>query len=111
MGSPEILALTDADPIVVAVLEQVDIEVQESVFRTFTEMAQRYLAAHILAQGFQEPEGRGALSTEAVGSVSQSWTMPNLNTKSAIGSTQYGLRFLEIRDRVIPPARFIHPSC
>lgn len=104
------MALTEDNPILVDVFEQVVLEVQEAVFGDFTERAQRFLAAAILAQAFQEPEGRGALSSETVGGVSQSWTMPNLNMKTQIGATQYGLRFLEIRDMVVPKAKFVPPS-
>ena|SRR5215208_265149 len=103
------MALVDGDPLVEDVLAQVELEVQESIFGRFTERAQRFLAAAMLAQVFQEPEGRGALSSETVGGVTQSWTMPNLNMKTQIGATQYGLRFIEIRNMVIPPAAMVPP--
>jgi hypothetical protein len=110
LGEVRIQALTEADAVVIAALETVDLLVKEEIFGTRTELAQRYLAAHFIAQSLTEAEGRGALSSETIGGISQTWTMPNLNDKSAIGSTQYGLRYKEIRASVLVPARMIPPA-
>lgn len=97
-----IQGLQDADPLVALVLEQVDRHVPEGVFGTFTEEAQRYLGAHLLSMAFQPEGGRGPLSTESIGGVSQGFTLPWLNQKTVLGGTQFGLHFLEIRNRVVP---------
>lgn len=110
LGSEPIQALIEGDPIVALILAQVTIEVPESVFTTLTEPAQRYLAAHYLSQALQDAEGRGALSSESIGGVSQSWTMPDLNIKGALGATQYGKQFLEYRAKRVVPAFGVFPA-
>lgn len=105
-----IQSLSDGDPVVAMILDQVALEVPESVFTTMTEPAQRYLAAHYLSQAFQDAAGRGALSSESIGGVSQSWTMPDLNIKGALGATQYGKQFLEYRAKRIVPAYGVQPA-
>jgi hypothetical protein len=108
IGSELIQSLRDSDPIVTLILDQVDKEVPASIFTTLTEPAQRYLAAHYLNQALQDAEGRGALSSESIGGVMQSWTMPDLNIKGALGATQYGKQFLEYRaKRVIAAIGFV----
>jgi Protein of unknown function (DUF4054) len=107
-GSEPIQGLHDGDVVVLLILDQVDKEVPESIFTTLTEPAQRYLAAHYLSQALQDAEGRGALSSESIGGISQSWTMPDLNIKGALGATQYGKQFLEYRaKRVITAIGYV----
>lgn len=107
-GNASILALRETDAVVTLILDQVDREVPVSIFTTLTEPAQRYLAAHYLNQALQDAEGRGALSSESIGGVMQSWTMPDLNIKGALGATQYGKQFLEYRaKRVIAAIGFV----
>lgn len=111
VGEPGIAALHESDPLVTLALQDAARMAPEEVFGTYAEMAQRYLAAHIISQALQDDAGRGALSNETIGGVTRSWTMPNLNMKSAIGATQYGLKFLEIRDMRIPKVAIVPPSC
>jgi hypothetical protein len=105
-GEPVIQALDDNDEVVTLVLDQVALEVPESVFGRFTELAQRYLAAHLLKMAHNSANADGKLASETVGSVSQSFTLPYFTTKTVLGATQYGMEFLELRNRVIVPARF-----
>lgn len=109
-GDARIQALAADDVLVTNVLTQVAIDVQAAVFGVYTEVAQRYLAAHYLSQALQDAAGRGALSSEAVGSVSQSWGMPYLPQKSVLGSTQYGMQFLQFRNMVLPAIALVQPS-
>ncbi len=97
-----IQALTDSDPEVIMVLEDAALAVTEAVFGSYTEMAQRYIAAHFLSLANQPVGGRGPLSSYNMGGISRSFTLPYLNQKTVLGSTQYGLMFMEIRDMTIP---------
>lgn len=110
-GDEKIQALNDTDPVVLAALSLVELEVPQAKFGTYTEMAQRYLAAHLIAMANESSEGKGNLSSETIGGISQSWTLPYLNTKSVLGSTQYGMQFIELRRRVIVPAIVVPPAC
>ncbi len=97
-----IQALSDSDLEVIMVLEDVALAVIEAVFGSYTEMAQRYLAAHFLSLANQPVGGRGPLSSYNMGGISRTFTLPYLNQKTVLGSTQYGLMFMEIRDMTIP---------
>ncbi len=97
-----IQALSDSDPEVIMVLEDAALAVTEAVFGSYTEMAQRYIAAHFLSLANQPVGGRGPLSSYNMGGISRSFTLPYLNQKTVLGSTQYGLMFMEIRDMTIP---------
>ena len=110
IGEPRIQALHDSDPAVVLALADVALFVDEPEFGRYTEMAQRYLVAHVLAQALTEGEGRGAISSESIGGITRSWTMPNLNVKTAIATTQYGLKFLELRSMRVVPAVMVPPT-
>lgn len=101
-----IQGLHDSDPAVVQVLADVEKYVPER-FGDYREMAQRYLAAHFLSIAFAASGGQGPLSTESIGGVSQSFTLPYLNQKTVIASTQYGLQYLEIRDMFTVPALMV----
>lgn len=108
-GEADIQRLNDSDELVTLVLAQVAKQVEESIYGDLQEPAQRYLAAHFLSQALNDPGGRGPLSAESVGGVSQSWTLPYLNRKDVLGATQYGMQFLSYRDMVVVPARAIPP--
>lgn len=109
-GESSIQSLVDTDPLVVAVLDAVDLQVEEALYGRLTEVAQRYLAAHFLSQALTEAGGRGPLASETIGGISQAWTLPYLNIHSVLGSTQYGMQFLEYRAMVVVPAAFFHPT-
>ncbi len=90
-----IQALSDSDPEVVLVLNDVAFWITEAKFGEATEIAQRYAAAHFLTMENIPVGGRGPLSSENVGGVSQSFTLPYLNQKTVFGATQYGLMYME----------------
>ena len=97
-----IQALSESDPEVIMVLEDVAMAVEDVTFHSYTEMAQRYLAAHFLSLANQPVGGRGPLSSYSIGGVSRTFTLPYLNQKTVLGSTQYGLMFMELRDMLVP---------
>ena len=105
-----IQALSASDPEVVQVLEDADLFVDGNLFGDYTEIAQRYIAAHFLSLANQPVGGRGPLSSESVGGVSQSFTLPYLNQKTVLGSTQYGLMYMELANRVVTPFAMIIPQ-
>jgi len=98
-----IQSLTDADPKVGMILEDVLRIVKESVFGEETELARRYLAAHFLASSNQEDGGRGSLSSESIGGISRGYTMPTMTQKSGLSTTGYGLHYLEFVNRHVIP--------
>lgn len=98
-----IQALSASDPEVVMVLEDVALWITETKFGTHTELAQRYAAAHFLSIANQPVGGRGPLSSESVGGVSQTFTLPYLNQKTVLGSTQFGLMYMEVARRTQVP--------
>lgn len=97
-----IQSLSDTDDEVVLVLADVALHVTDIVFGSYQEMAQRYLAAHFLSLAKQPVGGRGPLSSYSIGGISRTFTLPYLNQKTVLGSTQYGLMFMELRDMAIP---------
>lgn len=102
-GDYDIQDLHDSDPAVVQVLADVERIVPERL-GDHREMAQRYLAAHFLSVAFAASGGQGPLSTESIGGISQSFTLPYLNQKTVIASTQYGLQYLELMRMFTVPA-------
>ena len=98
-----IQALTGSEDVVTVVEEIVEAMTSETVFLSLLKQAQLYLYAHLLSLSAQPVGGRGPLSSESVGGISQSFTLPYLNQKTVLGSTQYGLMFMEIRDMCVPP--------
>lgn len=98
----------DSDAVVM-VLEDVALHVTESVFGSYTEIAQRYLAAHFLSAAGQAAGGQGPLSSESLGGVSQSFTLPYLNRQTVLGMTQYGNQYLEYERKCIVPFRVVMP--
>ncbi len=105
-----IQALSGSDPEVVLVLADVALHIIDSVWGTMQEMAQRYLAAHFLSLANQPVGGRGPLSSYSIGGISRTFTLPYLNQKTVLGSTQYGLMFMELRDMTIPKFVVIIPG-
>lgn len=105
-----IQALTDSDPEVLMVLDDVARHVIVEVYGSDTEAAQRYAAAHWLSIANQPVGGRGPLSSIGLGGISRSFTLPWLNIKSVWGGTQYGLMFLEFVKRNVFAFRVIQPA-
>ena len=90
----------EADPTWVRMAAYVDRTVKDDPYGVLKEDAQLYLMAHLLSLANQPVGGRGPLSSESVGGVSQSWTLPWLNRTTINGGTQFGLMYLEIRNQV-----------
>jgi len=101
-GDENIPDLTEASPVVINTLALVEKLVTVGKFGTLTEEAQTYYAAHLLSLAFTEAGGRGPLSSESIGDITTSYTLPYLNQQSVIASTQYGLYFIELRNSLIP---------
>lgn len=99
---------TDAD--VLLILSDLALLVTDTVFGDYQEMAQRYLGAHFLSLSRQPVGGRGPLSSYSIGGINRSFTLPYLNQKTVLGSTQFGLNFMELRDMSIPKLAMGIPS-
>lgn len=102
-----IQSLNENDPVLADVYSLVEQMVRESRFGALTDSAQTYLAAHILSLAATDSGGRGPLSSESIGGISVSYTLPYLNQHSVLASTQYGLMFLELQRKVITPVLVI----
>ena len=97
-----------SDEAVVQVLNDVSVLVPDAKFDPgFGEMLQRYLGAHLLSLAFQAVGGQGPLSSESIGGITQSFTLPYLNQKTVYGSTQYGLHYLDLLSKVVVNPRVI----
>lgn len=96
-----IQTLNTKDEAVKNVFIVVDQLTSASKFGSKLGSAQMYLAAHLLTVANIDSGGRGPLSSESIGGISKSFTLPYLNQKSVIASTQYGLMFIEIKRRSI----------
>ncbi len=81
--------------------------VLEEPYGVLQKEAQLYLAAHMLSMSTQPVGGRGPLSSESVGGVSQSFTLPWLNRTTVLGGTQFGIMHLEIRSQVVAAFRVV----
>ena len=92
----------DTAPEFVLIKSFVDLLAPEDKYGLNTKLAQTYLAAHLLSVASVDAGGRGPISSESIGGVTRSWTLPYLNQTTVIASTQYGLMFLEIQKRTIP---------
>ena len=99
-----------ADLAVINALDFADQSIKVGHFGNLTKNAQIYFVAHILSLAATVAGGRGPLSSETIGGVSASFTLPYLNQKSVVASTQYGLMYLEIRSQVIVPAMVVKPT-
>lgn len=101
-GSDAIQAMSDSDPLVVQVLSDIALWVTQPKFGEMAEMAQRFAAAHFLSLAGQ-PEGvRGHVSSESVGGITQTFTLPWVTQKDMFGATQYGMVYNSIVARCIP---------
>ncbi len=105
-----IQGLSGSDPAVVLILADAALLITDSVFGDYQEMAQRYICAHFLSLSNQPVGGRGPLSSYSIGGISRAFTLPYLNQKTVLGSTQYGLNFMELRDMVIAPLGIAIPG-
>lgn len=92
----------ESAPEFVLIAEFVDLLVPEAKYGKNTKLAQTYLAAHLFSVAATDAGGRGPVSSETIGGVSRSWTLPYLNQESVIASTQYGLMFLGVKKLTIP---------
>jgi hypothetical protein len=106
-----IQALTDSDPLVEMIMDDVARHIVVEKFGADTEAAQRYCVAHWLSLAAQPVGGRGPLSSISIGGISRSFTLPYLNQKTVYGATQFGLMYLEFLWRnQIPFVVFQAPS-
>lgn len=92
----------ESAPEFVLIASFVDKIVPEAKYGANTKLAQTYLAAHLFSVSATDAGGRGPISSETIGGVARSWTLPYLNQTSVIASTQYGLMYINIMDRTIP---------
>ena len=106
-GEEDIQALAADDPVVLQVMDQVELQVSESTYGRFTQIAQTYLAAHFLKMAFNSANADGKLSGETIGGISQEFTLPYFTTKTVLGATQYGMQFLEYRNMVLPAVQVV----
>jgi len=109
-GTEGIECLNDTDKLVKQVFDLVAVQVSESAFGNFCEQAQTYLAAHYLSLAFNSANADGKLSSQSIGGISETYTLPYLTTKSILGSTQYGMQYMEIRNSCVAGVRMIQPS-
>lgn len=105
-----IQALHEADVAVVHTMALADKIIKDTHYGTYTKEAQTYYVAHLLSLATTEAGGRGPLSSETIGGVTQSWTLPYLNQQTVIASTQYGLMFLELRKHMVVPVLIVKPT-
>lgn len=102
-----IQGLAPTDPIVVQALAYADNQVKSSHYGIHTLEAQDFLVAHMLSMAGQPNGGRGPLSSRTVGRINTSFTLPYLNRTTVLGATQYGNRFIDIRNMVTVAFRVI----
>ncbi len=81
--------------------------ITEAIYGELEFEAQVYWAAHILSSANAPVGGIGPLSSESVGGINQSFTLPWLNRTTVLGGTQFGIMFLEIRNQVSVPFRVV----
>lgn len=102
-----IQALTGAETNWALIQAYIDRTVTEAVYGILEKDAQIYLAAHMLSMSTQPVGGRGPLSSESIGQVSQAFTLPWLNRPTVLGGTQFGIMHLEIRNQIVPAFHFV----
>lgn len=105
-----IQGLTGTELAVTNAMDLAEQMVDETRYLGLTKTAQTYLVAHILSLAFTEAGGRGPLSSESIGGISQSFTLPYLNQHTVLASTQYGLMYLEMRRHRVVRAIVASPS-
>lgn len=96
--------------------ENISVRTQETVFTMVDKLVGEdkwgdlykegflYLSAHLYALAVDKAAGSGTLSSESLGEMSQSFTMPvnNPQAKEGLYSTQYGRWYAELRDTAVP---------
>ena len=102
-----IQAIDGTDNVFVIVDAYATKTVTEAVYGELQFEAQLYLMAHMLSMSGQPVGGRGPLSSESIGGISQSFTLPWLNRTTVLGGTQFGIMHLEIRNQVVAAFRVI----
>lgn len=102
-----IAALTGSETVWTLVQAFVNKIVTDTVYGDLEKEAQLYLSAHMLSMANQPVGGRGPLSSESIGGIAQSFTLPWLNRTTVLGGTQFGIMYLEIRNMVVAPIRVI----
>ena len=81
--------------------------VKQECFGTTTQIAQSYFAAHMLSVNLGAPGGQGPVSTEVVGDVTTTFTLPYLNRTTAKGATIYGNTYIDLLEASDIPFRVI----
>ncbi len=110
LGDSFIQGLTGADAVVSQVFGYVTNHVTDDPWGIHQQEAQDYLAAHLLSSAGQANGGQGPTSTETIGRITTGFTLPYLNRKEQMGMTQYGTRFLDLRDSVTLSVFMIVPG-
>ncbi len=102
-----IQGLSPSDPIVLQALDYADKQIKSSHYGIHTLEAQDFFAAHVMSMAGQPNGGRGPLSSRTVGRITTAFTLPYLNRTTVLGATQYGNRFIDIRNMVTAAFRVI----
>lgn len=108
-GNAKIQALSGTEDIWALVFAEVEKTVTARIYGPLTFEAQLYLSAHLLTMALGPQYGQGQTSSESVGGVSRSTQAAWLTYKSALGSTAYGQRFLELRNGTVVPFMMVKP--
>lgn len=109
-GSTAIQALTGSEPVIALIIAEVEKVCTLAVFRAQLFEAQNYLAAHLLTMALGSPYGKGQTTSQSVGGVSISGGIAWQTSKSALGSTAYGQRYLELRRSAMPHFMVVRPG-
>ncbi len=108
----DVLKISSASPEIAAI---VDIPTQdfflafsakmftEKIFGSVTLEIQSYAAAHIAQMSATDSAGSGPPSTEVIGGISSTKTLPVLNTNETWGETIYGRMVKKIKTMFGPP--------
>lgn len=91
-----------SDALLETVIVEASLEISEGLWGTYYDTGLLYLSAHIAsmsAMGASSASVSGPVSSKRIGDVSISYATPQGGV-SAINSTSYGQRFLELRKRI-----------
>ncbi len=94
------------------VLADVADQVKSSVFGKKTEIAQRYLAAHLLTEIQQHSQGggkSGPITSEKTGDIAVSYAQINIKDANRYDTTFYGREFNRFCKRCIVAFKVITP--
>jgi hypothetical protein len=96
------------------VLADVKVEAPASIYKSRTEQAQRYLAAHYLTISGASPSFAGSgtsgpLTKKKVGEVEESYGNVSIKDATRYDTTSYGKVFKMVRDQVLVGIRSITP--